>query len=151
MRALEEARTILFGNGDREGAKPLPMLDIVVQVLLHVGSPGRCQQTPVSQGSWTEFGCSLEPADDLSTLQELDGSIQPALLGVLVRVAGLGVAQYVHNLVSAVSRSPVNMGDLLPARHLHEGMPHQKTCTHRAACISPSRRHEDLVDAKLLL
>src|SRR5947209_20474773 len=66
--------------GNREWAERFAVLHKFVQVLLHVGSPGRRQQAAISERAWPEFGGAVKPPYDFSGDEQLNGLFQVLFL-----------------------------------------------------------------------
>jgi len=74
-RAIEEARAILLGDGEGEGAEGFAMLHEIVEILADVRRPRRSEQAPIAKSAGTEFGAALTPGNDFAFLEETESGL----------------------------------------------------------------------------
>src|SRR6266550_7839097 len=117
------------------------MFYVVVKIFPDVRGPRGRQQTPVTQSSRPELSWSLEPANDLSGLEQLQCGLEFSLFGVLQGVTRLAIVENVLNFPATVRRTDVNLGRRRSARLLHHLVPIQHTSAQCAAGVTRSRRH----------
>src|SRR6202046_2459176 len=61
---------VLFRHRQCERPERFPVFHVLVQIFLHIGRPGRCEQAAIAESSRTELGRSLVPSDDFTRLQQ---------------------------------------------------------------------------------
>src|ERR1700722_10775807 len=148
-RALEKARSVVFGNRQGEGAIGLAMLDEVVEIFLHVGRPGGSEQAAVSQGARAKFGGSLKPGHDFSGLQQANCGGDFVVVRVGPAIGSLAVVEDLFDLFAGKTGPPVQAEFGSDARFLFDAMPGQPGCAERGAFVSCGGLNEDLIEAGL--
>ncbi len=144
--AIEEARAILFRDGEGKGTEGFAVLDKVVEIFADVGSPGRSEEAAIAEGARAELGAMLAPGNDFALVEEVECGLDAEGFGIEPVVGGLAIIEDGLDLFAGKGGPPIGQGHGRRARKAEELMASEPSGAERGAFVTSGGLNEDAAE-----